>query len=715
MNVTKATILDTGNLVLFNKANVVVWQSFDSPTDTLLPNQIYATRDNITMYAMQKNGFWSKSNYTMSWGGFSVVNVSYQSPPGLGLLSLSWQTPSNRNLWYNFSTDILAYWSAKKDYSSITLTSDGEIQATNGAGKNEAIAKSTTDFGMVGRLRRITLDPDGNWRMYSWFVGSSIQWTVVWEAISDQCTIMGFCGPFAICDSGQCSCPIGFQYIDSSNSNEGCERISALATCSNAISHPDTLVKMEGIDYPYGGDFGFYANILLSTCINECLTNCLCSALSYNGIANGNVTCFHKKFILINGRQDIGKTTYMRLAYKPRQISLRFILIVVVSALGPLVIILGVVLCVLSCFFVLKMIKRSQFKRLGKKMNSTHGTIVTFTYEEIQLITKNFAKEIGKGGFGTIFKGKIGHNKDDVQIVAVKRLDNLKSEDKESKHFINEVDTIGRIHHIHLVYLLGYCAEANHRILVYEYMKNLSLDKVLFHTNNSKMHVLEWRSRFTIAIQTAKGLAYLHEGIRDQRIIHCDVKPENILLDSRFSAKVADFGMSRIVNRENSHTMATNIRGTRGYVAPEWLSNTMSITTKADVYSYGMVLLEIVSGRRNLRTTFLGANETNLECYYPIWAYSKMKDETTILDVLDPLLTKIVDSNEVYRILQVAFWCINEEPQLRPSMSNVVHMLEDHAPIQHPIPPPNFLIDTFDIESMSGHTSKILPSNFLSS
>ena len=150
--------------------------------------------------------------------------------------------------------------------------------------------------------------------------------------------------------------------------------------------------------------------------------------------------------------------------------------------------------------------------------------------------------------------------------------------------------------------------------------------------------ILEWRSRFWIAIETARGLAYLHEGVRDQRIIHCDIKPENILLDTQMSAKVADFGLSRIMRREQTRTMTMNLRGMCGYMAPEWTSPHTPITVKIDVYSYGMVLLEIVSGRRNLKTSCIVLDAPDF--YYPQWAFEKLVDEletdASILELVDP-------------------------------------------------------------------------------
>jgi serine/threonine protein kinase len=191
---------------------------------------------------------------------------------------------------------------------------------------------------------------------------------------------------------------------------------------------------------------------------------------------------------------------------------------------------------------------------LEAKWTAGKGLIVSFTFNEIQLATKNFAQEIGKGGAGTVFKAEFGKS----AIAAVKRLDKL-HQAKAEKAFRNEIETIGLIRHVNLVELHGYCATADQRLLVYEYVENSSLDKALFCTPDRE-HVLEWRCRYKIALQTARAIHYLHEDRgRGTTIIHCDIKPENILLDSTMSAKVADFGLARILNWERSRTLTVQV------------------------------------------------------------------------------------------------------------------------------------------------------------
>ncbi|GAU34836.1 hypothetical protein TSUD_259160 [Trifolium subterraneum] len=211
-----------------------------------------------------------------------------------------------------------------------------------------------------------------------------------------------------------------------------------------------------------------------------------------------------------------------------------------------------------------------------------------FTYSALARATKDFSTKIREGGFGSVYLGLL---EDDTQL-AVKKLEGV---GQGAKEFKAEVSIIGSIHHDHLVKLKGFCAEGPHRLLVYEYMARGSLDKWIFKNSENTL-LLTWETRYNIAIGTAKGLAYLHEEC-EVRIIHCDIKPQNVLLDDNFMAKVSDYGLAKLMSREQSHVFTT-LRGTRGYLAPEWITN-YAISEKSDVFSYGMLLLEIIGGRKN--------------------------------------------------------------------------------------------------------------------
>ncbi|XP_039130363.1 LOW QUALITY PROTEIN: G-type lectin S-receptor-like serine/threonine-protein kinase At2g19130 [Dioscorea cayenensis subsp. rotundata] len=296
-------------------------------------------------------------------------------------------------------------------------------------------------------------------------------------------------------------------------------------------------------------------------------------------------------------------------------------------------------------------------KRQDRGMVSIEGVLVQFKYSDLRRMTKNFSEMLGQGGFGSVFKGALPN----MTAIAVKQ---LRSIVRQEKDFQTEVITLGRIQHINLIRLLGFCCEGTKRLLVYDYMPNGSLDHHLFNRNDV---VLDWRTRYQIIIGVAKGLEYLHEKCRDC-IIHCDVKPENILLDSDFCPKVSDFGMAKLIHRNFSKVL-TSMKGTFGYLAPEWISG-QPITPKADVYSYGMMLFEVISGRRNSDQS----RSTNNKYFSSLGSTNSLK--VTPFSLLDENLAHDADMEELTRACKVACWCIQENEAHRPSMGVVVLMLE---------------------------------------
>ncbi|KAK3137461.1 hypothetical protein QOZ80_5BG0452520 [Eleusine coracana subsp. coracana] len=267
----------------------------------------------------------------------------------------------------------------------------------------------------------------------------------------------------------------------------------------------------------------------------------------------------------------------------------------------------------------------------------------------------------------------------DSTPIAVKRLN--RASDQREKQFRAEVSSIGLIQHINLVKLIGFCCDGDNRLLVYEHMSNGSLDGHLF---KSTAAVLNWNTRYHIILGVARGLSYLHQSCR-KCIIHCDIKPENILLDASFVPKVADFGMAAFVGRDLSRVLTT-IRGTAGYLAPEWLRRD-AITPKIDVYGFGMVLLEIISGRRNSPGAYNSSNY-HVE-YFPVQAISKLHDGD-VQSLVDPRLHGNFSLEQVERVCKLAYWCIQDNEFDRPTMGDVVHVLEGLQEIDMP-PMPRLL------------------------
>nr|KYP63285.1 putative receptor-like protein kinase At5g39030 family [Cajanus cajan] len=298
---------------------------------------------------------------------------------------------------------------------------------------------------------------------------------------------------------------------------------------------------------------------------------------------------------------------------------------------------------------------------------------IRYEYKEIKKMTGGFKVKLGQGGFGSVYKGKLRSGPD----VAIKMLSKSKSDGQD---FINEVATIGRIHHVNVVRLIGYCFEGEKRALVYEYMPNGSLDKYIFSKEGSVP--LTYEKTYEISLGVAHGIAYLHQGC-DVQILHFDIKPHNILLDENFIPKVSDFGLAKLYPVDNSIVTLTAARGTLGYMAPElFYKNVGGVSYKADVYSFGMLLMEMTSRRKNSNPCV----EYSSQHYFPLWIYDQFKEEKDVemedASEEDMTLTK--------RMFIVALWCIQLKPSDRPSMNKVVEMLEGKIENLEMPPRPSF-------------------------
>ncbi|KAF7026863.1 hypothetical protein CFC21_038949 [Triticum aestivum] len=285
-----------------------------------------------------------------------------------------------------------------------------------------------------------------------------------------------------------------------------------------------------------------------------------------------------------------------------------------------------------------------------------------YTFPEVKKIARRFKDKLGQGGFGSVYKGELPNG----VPVAVKMLESSIGEGEE---FINEVATIGLIHHTNIVRLLGFCSEGTRRALIYEYMPNESLEKYIFsHISNISQQLLAPNKMLDIALGIARGMEYLHQGC-NQRILHFDIKPHNIVLDYNFNPKISDFGLAKLCARDQSIVTLTAARGTMGYIAPELYSrNFGGVSYKSDVYSFGMLLLEMVSGRRNSDPSI----ENQDEVYLPEWIYEK------VISGHEWELTLEMTAKDKEKMRQptiVALWCIQWNPKNRPSMTKVVNML----------------------------------------
>ncbi|GER46399.1 receptor serine/threonine kinase [Striga asiatica] len=319
------------------------------------------------------------------------------------------------------------------------------------------------------------------------------------------------------------------------------------------------------------------------------------------------------------------------------------------------------ILAVLILLYISVASERENHMRIEKFLEDYRALKPTrFSYSDITRITRKFSEKLGEGGYGTVYKAKIS----DQIHAAVKLLHNSKGNGEE---FVNEVSTIGRIHHVNIVRLIGFCAEGSKRALVYEFLPNDSLEKFIFRSSSRPS--LGWPKLRDIALGIARGIEYLHFGC-DHQILHFDIKPHNILLDRNFGPKICDFGLAKLCSKEQSGVTMTVARGTMGYIAPEVLSRTFGRASyKSDVYSFGMMVLEMVGGRKNMDPKL----DTS-QVYFPQWVYNRL--DSDFGEDFWGRVEEGEDGNVARRLTIVGLWCVQWSPNDRPSMKEVVGMLE---------------------------------------
>jgi serine/threonine protein kinase len=322
--------------------------------------------------------------------------------------------------------------------------------------------------------------------------------------------------------------------------------------------------------------------------------------------------------------------------------------------------------------------KNDHFKT--EEIIKKYGSIAPkrYTYSDVKKLTNSLKEKVGQGGYGVVYKGKLP----DGRMVAVKILSASKGNGEE---FINEVASISGTSHVNIVTLLGFCYEKTKRALIYEFMPNGSLDKFIYDKGSpiTNCH-LDSKTMFQIAVGIARGLEYLHRGC-NTRILHFDIKPHNILLDEDLHPKISDFGLAKLCKTKESIVSMAGMRGTVGFIAPEVFSRSFGeVSHKSDVYSYGMLVLEMVGGRKN----FDGELSHTSEIYFPHWIYTKLergKNSDTLENI-----TEVVEEETTKKMIIVSLWCIQTNPSNRPSIGKAIEMLEGSLQAL-PFPPKPFL------------------------
>ncbi|XVE76442.1 hypothetical protein DITRI_Ditri12bG0173000 [Diplodiscus trichospermus] len=667
-DVQRAELLDTGNLVLKDSSGKFLWQSFDFPTDTLLPQQPF-TKSKKLISSL------GRGNYATGYFNFLFDNDN--------VLRLMYDGPDISSVyWPNIDNDVFQNGRTNYNSSRIAVLDDvGRFLSS------DRLDFNASDWGF-GIMRRLRIDYDGNLRLYSLNNGSGL-WAITWQAVMQLCSVHGLCGRHGICvytPQPKCSCPPGYEMVDPSNWNKGCKpRFSTICSQSQQVK----FVKLQQTDF-YGFDSHFSQNTSFDSCKKICLGDCKCRAFSYR--LSGEGRCYTKPE-LFNGYRSPGfpGAIYLKLPLSTE--SLEAIILndtnLTCNSSGTTIMIgssslyvakgnrvrwvylygfasvigaIEVIIILSGWWHIFRKHGVPTVVEEGYRMISNQFR--KFTYNELKKATKNFKEELGNGASGAVFKGVLA----DERAVAVKKLGGA---NQIEEVFWAEVSTIGQLNHMNLVRMWGFCSESRHKLLVYEYVENQSLDKRLFSENT-----LGWKERFKVALGTAKGLAYLHHECLEW-VIHCDVKPENILLDGEFNPKISDFGLAKLSQRGNNHSEFSRIRGTIGYMAPEWALN-LPITAKVDVYSYGVVILELMKGIRlsNWVVENGEEQETELTRFIKI-VKRKMESEEAdwVNDVVDTRLNGKFSRLQAEKMVEIGISSVDEDRTKRPTMDSIVQAL----------------------------------------
>ncbi|XP_068336387.1 G-type lectin S-receptor-like serine/threonine-protein kinase RKS1 [Pyrus communis] len=649
-NATKAMLMNNGNLqVLFG--GEVLWQSFDHPSDTLLPGQRVSQQVRLTSWATvddPKPGMFS-------------VGIDPKVPRQLITRK------GNATYWRSsvyFSTEVNTYFRNQSGgffYIAYSFDADG-IYFTFGASDNSI------------KLRAV-LSPSGKLNLLRW-IDESKTWIEEWAEPTNKCDFYARCGPYGACDkngdpfSSQCKSLKGFrtEFTKQWAMEDwpgGCVREKALACDKGEVF--SMFEKMKLPDHAI-----IFVNGNMSECKSECLQNCSCPAYAYSKVTEkgglGCLTWFGNLTDLVKNHH-FGQTMYIRVHCSDQggKGHIQQLAIAIVSAIaGSLTIIFG--------YFLWKKTLRNggsiggRMSEVVRNVSAEGGRNETelplFSLRSILAATNNFSEsnKLGEGGFGPVYKGILTENE-----VAIKRLSRKSGQGHQE--FMNELKLIAKLQHTNLVWLLGCCIEDEEMISIYEFMPNRSLDKFLF--DPSQKEKLDWGKRFRIIEGVAQGVLYLHKYSR-LKIIHRDLKASNVLLDGTLNPKISDFGMARIFGIDQMEANTNRVVGTYGYMSPEYAMYGY-FSEKLDVFSFGVLLLEIVSGRKN-SAFYCFEDPFSLAG----WAW-ELWNEGRIMEVIDESIRETCRPNEALRCIYVGFLCVQDAPTDRPTMSSVVLMLANEA------------------------------------
>ncbi|AES63672.2 G-type lectin S-receptor-like Serine/Threonine-kinase [Medicago truncatula] len=689
-NVT-AQLQNTGNLILQeDTTGNIIWESFKHPSDAFLPNMIISTN--------QRTG--EKVKYT-----------SWKTPldPAIGNFSLSLERLNSPEVFVWNQTK--PYWRSGPwngqvlvGLPSRLLYASDILTLSIGRKDNGSIVETTYTLLNSSFFAIATVNSEGKLVYTSWMNGHQVGTTVVQE---NECDIYGFCGPNGSCDltnSPICTCLKGFEprNVDEWNRQNwisGCARKASLQcervkyNGSELGGKGDGFVKLEMTKIP---DFVQQSYLFADACRTECLNNCSCVAYAYDD----GIRCltWSGNLIDIVRFSSGGIDLYIRQAYSELYRDGKRNFTKIIISMG----VVGAIIFATASYFLWSWASKYSARRKIEKMlvsstrqihpENRNASLIgnvkqvkiedlpLFEFQKISTATNNFGSpnKIGQGGFGSAYKGEL---QDGLEI-AVKRLSKASGQGLEE--FMNEVIVISKLQHRNLVRLLGCCIEGEEKMLVYEYMPNNSLDFYLFDPIKKK--ILDWQKRLYIIEGISRGLLYLHRDSR-LRIIHRDLKPSNILLDGELNPKISDFGMARIFGGSENEGNTRRIVGTYGYMSPEYAMEGL-FSEKSDVFSFGVLLLEIISGRKN--TSFYNHQALTLLGY--TW---KLWNEDEVVALIDQEICNADYVGNILRCIHIGLLCVQEIAKERPTMATVVSMLNSEiVKLPHPSQPAFLLSQT---------------------
>ncbi|XP_059279502.1 G-type lectin S-receptor-like serine/threonine-protein kinase At4g27290 [Lycium ferocissimum] len=697
-----AQLLDSGNLVVRDATENYLWQSFDYPGDTALPG----VKIGIDFKTGFRRSLWSwKSRNDPSKGVFSFIfdPHGYPQPFLMNGTSQRFRGGAWNGQTFANSPSLLP----SPTYNYIFVSDLEKVYFTYEIKDSFVIA-------------RVVMQLNGFLELSTWN-NQTQNWDNFGNAPADNCDIYGQCHSYGLCNSGNspiCRCLDKFEPKDPTewakeNWSGGCVRKTPL-NCQKEVK----FLKYSGIKLP-DTRFSWYSRrVTLNACEELCLRNCSCVAYAKLDITGTNEDCLLWFDELMDIREfgASGQDIYIKLDSSETEIATGNSSKEKLKKLR-----IGLPLAVLSLLSVLCLIlyirqkkKKNKKKKEeedqnqqrfseGRGMRSSEMVYINeskdddldlplFDFATILDATNNFSlnKKLGEGGFGPVYKGVLK----DGQEIAVKRLSRYSAQGTDE--FKNEVIFIAKLQHRNLVKLLGCCIQAEEKMLIYEYMPNNSLDWFLFDTDRRSL--LDWPKCFHIINGIARGLLYLHQDSR-LRIIHRDLKPSNVLLDIDMNPKISDFGMARSFGGNETGAMTTRVVGTYGYMSPEYAEEGQ-FSVKSDVFSFGVLILEILSGTRN-RGFFRPDHHHNLLGH--VWMHSK---EGRVLEVITKHLRESCNLSELERSVHVGLLCVQQCQEDRPSMSTVVLMLSSDIPLPSP-KEPGFFSSRSQFGEVNSSSSKL--------